>query len=106
MTERLYSTAKAGELLSLHQRDVLRLIGDGRLRAKHQVVRGKGKRPRYVVPASAIDEYINHLPDAKPTATQPAAVAADEVDAPQPRRRQRREHDGLAAEIAAATRYV
>ena len=63
MVDRLYSTAKAGELLGgLHPNDVLLLIRDGKLDAVERPVRGTGKRPRKFVRESALQRFIEGLP--------------------------------------------
>lgn len=80
---RAYSTTKAGELLGgLHARDVCTLIKTGKLRAKKQVVRGKGIKARYLVLEDAIDDYLAKLEDAKT-----AAVEAEEKKPPTKARR-------------------
>lgn len=62
MTDRLYSTSQAGQLLGgINPDDVRRLIRDGKLNAVPMIVRGKGKRPRKYIPASDLQKFIQDL---------------------------------------------
>lgn len=66
--DRAMNTVEAGKRLgNLHSRDVCLLIKKGLLRAKKQIVRGTGSRPRYLVLESAISEYLESLENAQPT---------------------------------------
>jgi hypothetical protein len=92
--DQLHDTREAGRLLGgLHPRDVLRLIHAKRLRAKAQTVRGENKRPRLYVPASAIAEYIESLPDADGEPAAPQSPA------------KRRTPRGVRAELANVKAY-
>jgi hypothetical protein len=95
LSERLYSIAKAGELLGgKHPNDVRALVHAGKLAGKREIVRGTGKRPRLVIPASAIDRYIRSLPDATEPAKPGRAARAGRVGR------------GVAAELSQAKEYV
>lgn len=62
MSDRLYSTTKAGELLGgISQDDVRRLIRAGKLGAVPMVVRGLNKKPRKYVPESELQRFIQDL---------------------------------------------
>jgi hypothetical protein len=63
VAERLLKLPVVAEALGLHLSDVRRLIRDGRLKAKRLVCRGAGERPRLRVLQSALDEFIEALPD-------------------------------------------
>jgi hypothetical protein len=64
--EKQYGTVEAGTWLDLHPRDVRRLIKSGRLRAKRRNLRGTGKQDHYLIPESALIDYVASLPDAVP----------------------------------------
>lgn len=96
MPERLYTTTKAGELLGLNRDDVLRLGRLGQLKLVTQVLRGRNVKPRRYVSSSEIDRYIKSRSD-----------AAESLPAVEPvERKVSRAKTGLAAELAAAPRYL
>jgi hypothetical protein len=60
--DRLYSTAKVGELLGgIHPEQVRRLIRDGKLNAVSMPIRGRNIKPRKYVPQSEIQRFIADL---------------------------------------------
>ena len=95
--ERLYTTAEAGAYLSLHADDVCRLIRRERLRARMLVVRGKGRQPRYMIPESALREFVESLPMA-------GGISAA-VREPSHAKRHRRPR-GLTEELASVRQYM
>lgn len=66
MNERLLSILEVGEVIGNHPNDVRKLIHDGRLSAKRQIVRGRGGRPRLKVLWSEVERYMRELDDARP----------------------------------------
>lgn len=59
------NTVQAGERLGgLSHKDVCTLIRKGLLKAKKLVVRGRGGKPRYLILDTAIDDYLDGLPEA------------------------------------------
>ena len=93
--ERLHTIEETGVFLgNLNANDVRHLIKTGRLEAKKRIARGKNKRPRYVVTASAIEKYIRELPD--------ASDIPREVE----KRKNARLPKSLRDELAACRKYV
>lgn len=66
MSERAYTTTKAGELLGgLNPKDVRRLVRDGKLEARKFIARGKGVKPRLLILESAINTFLRRLDPAE-----------------------------------------
>lgn len=57
ITETLYGAIEASKLLKIHRVTLSRLIRAGKIKA-YTVSEG-GKRIRYVIPASSIQEYMH-----------------------------------------------
>ncbi|WP_189093859.1 helix-turn-helix domain-containing protein [Deinococcus ruber] len=57
MTEVLYGAVEAAKLMNIHRVTLSRLIRAGKIKAF--TVSEGGKRVRYVIPASSIQEYMH-----------------------------------------------
>jgi hypothetical protein len=63
MPDRLLTLPAVAAAIQLNVADVRRLIHSGRLKAKQLIGRGTGHRPRLRVLESALNEFIEAMPD-------------------------------------------
>jgi len=80
MPDRLLRVRAVAERLGLNESEIGRLIHSGKLPAKRLIARGTGQRPRLRVLESALQAFIEAMPDAVPQ-------DQDQARAARPRRR-------------------
>jgi hypothetical protein len=80
--DRAYNLRTAGQLMGgLSEREVRREIKAGNIPAKRRpTARGTGKKPRLVILASTINEYVRSLPDAGPDDVRSHDVGGRRMD--------------------------